>query len=383
MLILTVLNFQYSFMKHNYRYLDLEKKNFNNFCPVPWISLHAWADGNMFPCCKSDPMSSFGKLDVKKSYKENINIDSFIKLRQAFLNNERPDTCWKCFEAEDKGLQSMRQDQCGYYITELDDDYFKQTNINKPKIYYLDIRFSNKCNLACVMCSPSFSSKIYDIYKDLGMYVEGSKNKSIDYINKLKPYINDIKSVYLAGGEPFLDDNVLTLLDLLESNKKVSITFTTNCTIDLSNKKIAQKLEKLSQHNVNFNISLDGLPEYNDNIRLGGSFKKVCKNIEYLIENFPTFELVITPTLGILNIENFPNFYNYMQKYQCRWDLNFIQYPTYFDAINLPSERKLKLLQKTDNDQIKKHLSGQGDDKLYHEGLEFYEKYYESFNTRM
>jgi len=26
----------------------------NNFCPVPWISLHAWADGNMFPCCKSD-----------------------------------------------------------------------------------------------------------------------------------------------------------------------------------------------------------------------------------------------------------------------------------------------------------------------------------------
>ena len=111
------------------------------------------------------------------------------------------------------------------------------------------------------------------------MYVEGPKNKSIDYIDKLKPYINDIKSVYLAGGEPFLDDNVLTLLDLLKNKKEVSIIFTTNCTVDLSNKKIAQKLEKLSRHNVNFNISLDGLPEYNDNIRLGGSFEKVCKKV--------------------------------------------------------------------------------------------------------
>jgi len=347
----------------------------NNFCPIPWISLHAWADGNMFPCCKSDPMTSFGKLNVDKSYKETINIDTFIELRKAFLNNERPSTCWKCFEDEDKGLQSMRQEQCGFYITELNDDYFKQTIIDEPKIYYLDIRFSNKCNLACVMCSPSFSSNIYDIYKDLNMYVEGPKNKSLDYIDKLRLYVDNIKSVYLAGGEPFLDDNVLTLLDLFENNKDISIIFTTNCTIDLSNKKIAQKLEKLSNHAVNFNISLDGLPEYNDKIRLGGSFKKVCENIEYLQNNFPTFDLVITPTLGILNIENFPDFYNYMQKYNVRWALNFIQYPKYFDAVNLPSKRKDKLLLKTDNDQIKKHLSGQSDDKLYQEGLTFYNKY--------
>jgi hypothetical protein len=105
----------------------------------------------------------------------------------------------------------------------------------------------------------------------------------------------------------------------------------------------------------------------------------VCENIEYLQNNFPTFDLVITPTLGILNIENFPNFYNYMQKYQCNWNLNFIQYPTYFDAVNLPLERKVRLLKKTNNYQIKKHLSGQGDDKLYYEGLEFYEKYYDKY----
>jgi len=351
----------------------------NNFCPLPWVSLHAWADGNMFPCCKSDPMKSFGKLNVNKSYKESINIDTFVELRKTFLNNERPKTCWKCFEDEDKGLESMRQEQCGYYITELDNDYFKQTIIDKPKIYYLDIRFSNKCNLACVMCSPSFSSNIYDIYKDLNMHVEGSKNKSIDYVDKLRPYVDSIRSAYLAGGEPFLDDNVLTLLDLFKNNKDISIIFTTNCTVDLSNKKIARKLEKLSNHSINFNISLDGLPEYNDKIRLGGSFKKVCENIEFLQNNFPTFDLVITPTLGILNIENYPEFYDYMQKYQCEWILNFIQYPAYFDAVNLPLERKIKLLRRTNNDQIKKHLSGPGDNELYHEGLKFYKKYYESY----
>jgi len=359
--------------------------NQNNFCALPWVSIHTWANGNMFPCCKSDPMISFGKLDTSKSYKDNINNKSFINLRQEFLENRQPKSCWKCFEEESKGIRSMRIDQNNYYKEYLESDYFKNNYIQKPKIFYLDMRSSNKCNLCCVMCSPEFSHKIYDIYKNLDMYTDNIQFKSFSYYEQLQPYVNEIKTFYLAGGEPFLDENILNILDMLDENSEIkTIIFTTNCTIDLNKSKLFDILKKIEKHNVNLRISLDGNKEYNEKIRLGSDYDQIIKNILFLKENFPNFDLVINPTIGTLNVEHFNLFYNELLYLNLKWDLNFIQFPDYFNIINLPQDLKDSIINKFKNqnpilDQIVYFLQSNGNPLKYNEGLEFYNKFYKEY----
>jgi len=62
----------------------------SNFCILPFTNLSTRVDGNVAPCCRS--------MDTVGSIKENTiseiwNNDNMKRLRQQFMNNERPEGC--------------------------------------------------------------------------------------------------------------------------------------------------------------------------------------------------------------------------------------------------------------------------------------------------
>jgi hypothetical protein len=36
-----------------------------NFCLQPWIGIHAWPDGSVFPCCMYDSNKPLGNINTK------------------------------------------------------------------------------------------------------------------------------------------------------------------------------------------------------------------------------------------------------------------------------------------------------------------------------
>ena len=344
--------------------------NLTNFCPLPWVHFHAWADKKVFPCCIAT--NELFKITNEKTYEDIVYHPEYIKLRQQFLNNEQPKTCWKCYAQEEAGNESYRQESLKQY----GDNFDKNT---KPQLKFLDIRFSNKCNLACVTCGPSFSQNLYTPFKKLGLNVEESKVQINNLIPHIKPHLLNVQSAYFAGGEPLVIEQILEILQYwIDNNHVPSIVVCSNLTIDLTRKSGPIELLKQFKH-IHFLVSLDGTDEVNKNIRLRAKFEDICKNIE-ILKSY-NFTIEITPTVSTLNVENIPKLYHYINNRfnfkEKNWLINLVQDPTIFSITNLTHDNKEKVKQlyfnlpsAIRNKVINYMYSAEPNLELYNKGIE-------------
>ena len=93
-------------------------------------------------------------------------------------------------------------------------DYITETTkedgeLSDFKMKYMDIRFSNLCNMKCRSCGPSCSSQWAQEFKDKrgqemwDQYFPGQKvvvnnNDDQKFMVKLKPYLEDVTEVYFG-----------------------------------------------------------------------------------------------------------------------------------------------------------------------------------------
>ena len=140
-----------------------------------------------------------------------------------------------------------------------------------------------KCNMRCVHCLSNSG--------------DGSKNelntkecmKLIDDLTTLKVF-----QVNIGGGEPFIREDFLDLLDY--SHKKGLVTCVSTNGVALDN-SVAKWLSAMNM--LYLQVSLDGADEEtNDRIRGRGTFKKVLNAIEALTANKVKFSIntVLTRT---------------------------------------------------------------------------------------
>ncbi len=134
---------------------------------------------------------------------------------------------------------------------------------------------TNACNLRCKMCGQwgeegYMNSKMVPV-KNL----ELEKWKSL--VDELVE--NNVTSVLLRGGEPFLFRGIMELVNYINS-KKIFISIDTNGTLL---HKYADELVQLG--NIHLTISIDGPDEIHDEIReVKDCFSTIKKNIQLLRE---------------------------------------------------------------------------------------------------
>ena len=92
------------------------------FCMLPWMHLHAFPDGRAYPCCLSDYWHPVG--DLRKHTMEEVwNQDKYKTMRVNMLQDKPCVECTKCYEQEQHGAFSMRNDanrNYGHHIGEVD-----------------------------------------------------------------------------------------------------------------------------------------------------------------------------------------------------------------------------------------------------------------------
>jgi len=125
-----------------------------------------------------------------------------------------------------------------------------------------------RCNLNCENCyQASFRSNS-----------EESKEFKFQDLKKIIEE-NNPKIILLSGGEPFLRNDLLDIIDYCE-DKKVKVRLLTNCSL-LDDKLITYLQNKKNIESIYFSLD-SGIPEEHDKIRKKGNFKQTLKAIEKL-----------------------------------------------------------------------------------------------------
>ena len=278
---------------------------------------------------------------------QSFNSKKMFILRHKMLSGDKPIECSDCYNQETQGLVSPRQRETQGWFT--NDDFVKglEKNIDKfvnneqitPLSY--DLRYSNTCTLKCRMCNPYSSSsinaenkKLINVWSERFQYVDNPRTNHDIVIDE------NVKKIYLAGGEPLIEPfNLAFLKNLAEKNSNVKLIISTSLTTVPY--EIHETLNKFN--NLLLVVSIDGINQLNGYIRHGSDWQSILNNLELLKKH----EIMFATTTSLYNILDIPNIVNYFKE----------KYPQYCHCIfmvnneqelfveNLPIELRAQCIQ--------------------------------------
>jgi hypothetical protein len=258
-----------------------------------------------------------------------MNSNDFKKIRSAMLNDEPVEACKRCYDLELMGTWTMRQSHNKRkgleYVKEISEITKDDGEITDFKMKYMDLRFSNMCNMKCRSCGPGCSSlwaqefvdrvgeETYEKYFKTTKIVI-NKADEMGFMSKLKPYLKDVTEVYFAGGEIIITPEHYECLDYwIENglNEQIELTYTTNfSSLKYKDKDLIGYWKKFPK--LKIWASLDASGEVAELIRKGTDWDRIVKNMRTLKEQVPHAEFQFTPTISIWNVFHFPDFFDYM-----------------------------------------------------------------------
>lgn len=338
-----------------------------HFCILPWVHFHAWPDKRVMPCCVADSNMPVAQIESDQSIIEMMNSDGFKEIRRKMLNDEAVEACTRCYDLELMGTWTMRQSHNRRRGLEYRDYIAENTQedgaLSEFEMKYMDIRFSNLCNMKCRSCGPDCSSQWAQEFVDKRgkeMFEQYFPNRKVvinnnddqQFMVKLKPYLNDVKEVYFAGGEIIITPEHYECLDhwLENGNTDIELNYTTNFSTlhGYKDKNLLEYWKKFK--NIQVWASLDAHGDLAECIRRGTDWEKTVANIKKLKEELPHVQFQITPTISIWNIFKFPDFFDYMIENELI-DLktcprfNLATSPWYANIMILPKHVKRRLVE--------------------------------------
>lgn len=313
----------------------------SNFCTMPFNSLEISPDGTCKVCCKI-------KTDIKKTDTEYFNVltdniediwksDNLIALRKQFLKNERPEECELCWTEEKSNIKSLRQQT-----------QHPRISITTPLLTYLSLKLSNKCNLACRICSPNLSSLWQSQFKKLNLDlipVETFKTIDLDKftgdrLKSLHKLSTDLTTLLIYGGEPLINDEVIDYLKYLSTSglsKNIRLTLNTNGTVYTEEIISIFKTFKF----VDLFLSVDDIGKRFEYQRWPAKWEKINSNIINYSKVEGNIKVEFYPSVSILNILNIEEMLGRLSSYGIPITFNnIIHEPHILSVRNLSKDHK-------------------------------------------
>ncbi len=149
--------------------------------------------------------------------------------------------------------------------------YTKSTKVAYPSTIMLEL--TNRCNLACTICPREYE---YGKNMDEGSMDTAQAKRVID---EIYPYLD---SIGLTGmGETFLYKNLQEIVDYIKNkNKGIIISVSTNAVLPNFIENVKKVIDKIDT----IQISIDGINEIYNAIRINSNFSALDKNIKLLAE---------------------------------------------------------------------------------------------------
>jgi MoaA/NifB/PqqE/SkfB family radical SAM enzyme len=381
--------------------LKIEKKE--PICMAPFMCFLVDPNKGVRPCCVwGGPY--LGNLE-QESVQEIMEGEKWRELKEQMMQNIWPEGCMGCKNREDATGWSVRQQfiKGGWFHSDSDDNDWEdiKKNILTPSITYLEFNGSNICNLACLHCNGGFSTSWQSQEKVIAKagFRRGSMkdyqypshrvhgpNESIVY-DVLKNIDHNIERLMIKGGEPFLNTDVVLLLEGLDRMnllQQLKVNIVTNGS--QPDNSISDSLFPLlgKAASTTIFLSIDGVGEVQNYIRYGNGSD--IPTIERFIDRFIQNEnTTMAPLTSIMAMNVF-----YLDQLVSWWrSLNhprlrlaefrlMVTHPTYVSLRCISEDSKKLLLARYEGDELYdfviKYMRGCGTDEDLRRRLALYIK---------
>jgi len=309
-------------------------------CILPYVGVFSSHRGTSL-CCKSDKLP-IGPLEF-------YNGETQQDVRRMMDDGQKHRMCRGCYYAESKGQISDRM------VYNSPNNRWLGEALEYPQ--WLDLDWSNFCNLKCIMCNPTRSStwaKETNAYADTN-HVRRTAQQHIDDVYKLSS--PNLRYINLQGGEPSMmkeyDDYLQYLIDI-DVAPNCEVTVVTNLTN--INKQFYKRLENFKM--IKLASSIDAFGSVNDFVRYPSKFEIFNRNIKWVAAM--KFEMAIQIAFQITTMFDFDKFLVWLYKMQMYFkqynktlevSLQHVKEPRELEFTNAPKKLKEQFVENVQNYQ--------------------------------
>ena len=231
-------------------------------CYAPFKNIYFGHYGKAVACCynREYVLGEYPNQSIKEIWFG----ETADKLREFIRNNDLSHGCFGCqlhlLAGDFASVKSKNYDQ------------YNSGERGYPTV--MEFELDNTCNLECVMCTGDYSSLIRANREKRAPLKDPYDDAFVQQLEEFIPFLEEVK---FYGGEPFLIEIYLKIIDLIIKIKPtVSIQIQTNGTV--LNNRVRALLEKA---NANINVSIDSLQkERYESIRVNANFDRVMENLQ-------------------------------------------------------------------------------------------------------
>ena len=346
-----------------------------SFCLAKWYqsTIHLQY-GHTHSC--HHPRTHQVPLDELKNNPSALHNTEYKKSqRELMLKGVRPPECQYCWNVEDLGPEHY-SDRSSKSHESWAKPYLQETakmvgveNVNPT---YVEVSFSNVCNLKCSYCSPAFSSSWMEEIQSEGAYPTSDNFNNLHWLRKQgklpiphrehNPYVEawwkwfpdlykTLKVLRITGGEPLLTKDTFKVLDYINNNPRPELELAINSNGCVPDKLFDQYIEKMKRITLDGKIGLTrlytsvdtfgGQAEY---IRDGLNFNQWYDNICKVLEELPFTKVTVMCTTGLLSLPNLHKlldvihplkreFYSDNRRVPITIDTAILRHPSYLSGV--------------------------------------------------
>ena len=315
--------------------------------------MHIWPNGITYPCCLATNDYVLGDTN-KQSFVDIWNSTRMRELRRNILADAPTSGCKRCYEHEANGSVSMRQNMNKDFEHHTDRVALTHSDGSVEQVHmaYMDIRFSNICNMRCRTCGPELSSGWVDDAVKIGRYSDDApkilkiKPTLAAFWADVEPWIDSVERIYFAGGEPLIMDEHYKILEHLIAIGKTDIPIAYNTNFSRLTYKRHDVIELWKQFsNVKIGASLDASGGRAEYMRKGTVWADIERNRERLMLDAPHVKFQISSTVSAYNALHCVDFYDdwIARGWAKPWevDVNLLLYPEHQRIQVLPESIRM------------------------------------------
>lgn len=274
--------------------------------------------------------------EITKDPKALFNTSVLKQARKEMLEGQRPSECDYCWRIEDNNSPSDR------FFKSLEpwalpkhDEIFEKGHDHDYYPSYLEVDFSNVCNLKCSYCGPEFSTKWVEDLEQNGPIITLDKTDKVQWVqgwqpnlktlaiknSEYNPYVDafwkwfpdaykHLKVYRITGGEPLLSKETFRSIDWFIDNPNKDLEFSVNSNLSVPDKlwdTFVEKITKLerskSVKRVKVFTSVDAWGSRAEYIREGLDFELLKKRVEQLLD-IGNIRVTVMCTFNILSVSS-------------------------------------------------------------------------------
>jgi organic radical activating enzyme len=284
-------------------------------CLAKWQQVSLHLTNGLTNSCYHPPLHEIDESLLKDNPSALHNTPYKKERRKEMLEGKKCNECSYCWNIEATGNLSDRHYRSGEPWAAIHLNRIRQQSWDKDEVpSYVEVNFSNVCNLACSYCSPQFSSTWGAQAERFGAYPTSTPHNDPEHFKgrrkvipnrEYNPYLEafwkwwpalypQLKHFRMTGGEPILDKNTYKVFDYVLKNSKpdLHLNVTSNFSTDqglfdyyLSKVKLLCEGEKI-EHFMQF-VSVDTFGKQAEYIRPGLIFKRLQDNVERFLTEIP------------------------------------------------------------------------------------------------